>query len=338
MKVEDVRRGLSAMTVKELREMVKKYNATVAIQRYTSMKKAELIEEMLKKGVIEKLKSAPELKKAPEKKKPPAPEIEEDEPKKAPSKEEFEKKEFFKRYNFKVGDNIIVPTRDGSVWKITSIEPKWIRINSPRLGVNKKMFYTQANKFKPEQAPYKATQKQVEESRKKEPEEKAPPAKIVIEEDEPKKAPKKKGPSKPSEPIFRLTDQERLAAMSPDERLKALQEILADLEKEKKKLQDKPPPEKEKKKVKELPPPEIKKKLKDLAKVMLDKTVRNQRSALNASTSPAGLRRAIDVFKDNIKRLEKMDEPYNFMVDNLELFKRRLEKARERLRTLLRKK
>ena len=79
MKVEDMRSGLSAMTVKELRAMVKKYNADVAIQRYSSMKKADLIEAMLKKGVIEKLTKAPELKKAPVKK---------EEPKKAPVKKE----------------------------------------------------------------------------------------------------------------------------------------------------------------------------------------------------------------------------------------------------------
>jgi hypothetical protein len=55
---------LRKRNLKELRAIVKKYNADVMIKRYSTMKKADLIEAMLKKEVMAKIKSAPELKPA----------------------------------------------------------------------------------------------------------------------------------------------------------------------------------------------------------------------------------------------------------------------------------
>jgi len=77
---------LKKKTVKELRAIVKKYNADVSIRRYSTMKKDDLIEAMLAKEVMSKIKDAPEVKPAPAPTKRPRVEveIEEDEPVQGP--------------------------------------------------------------------------------------------------------------------------------------------------------------------------------------------------------------------------------------------------------------
>ena len=58
---------LRKKNLKELRAIVKKYNADVMIRGYSKMKKDDLIEAMISKDVMKKIKDAPELK---EEKKP----------------------------------------------------------------------------------------------------------------------------------------------------------------------------------------------------------------------------------------------------------------------------
>jgi len=67
---------LKKKTVKELRAIVKKYNADVSIRRYSTMKKDDLIEAMLAKEVMSKIKDAPEVKPAPAPTKRPRVEVE----------------------------------------------------------------------------------------------------------------------------------------------------------------------------------------------------------------------------------------------------------------------
>ncbi len=58
---------LTKMTLPRLRAIVKKYDADVIISGYSKMKKKDLVERMLEKDVMKKLKGAEEIK-APEKK------------------------------------------------------------------------------------------------------------------------------------------------------------------------------------------------------------------------------------------------------------------------------
>jgi hypothetical protein len=149
---------LESHPVKNLKDILRKMKQEVG--SYSKMKKAELIDrimELKKKGFpvpkVEKYVK-PDRKK-PEPKKP--------EPKKT-TQTDLEKKKFFDHYKFKVGDEVVVPRRNWLIFKIESIEPKYLRMKSigerskaapksllketpPTGGVTKLMYYTQANKL-----------------------------------------------------------------------------------------------------------------------------------------------------------------------------------------------
>ena len=62
-----VREALEKMTLPRLRAIVKKYDADVIISKYSKMKKKDLVERMLEKDVMKKLKGAEETQAAPKK-------------------------------------------------------------------------------------------------------------------------------------------------------------------------------------------------------------------------------------------------------------------------------
>jgi hypothetical protein len=278
MSRDDVRRGLSAMTLPELKSMVRKYNATVAIQKYSKMKKAELIEEMLKKGVVEILRTAPEIKKkltttAPKKQKVKV-EIEEEEEEKPKKRKPVSRPPAQAKKDCEEGkrDCDVCEARFGE-----EVGTKCRRAKKP------------------------------------------PPAK------KPATAPKKSGPA-----TKRLTDQERRKLLSEDEQIKELEKELAKLEERREELKKAPPKKEPRKKVLATPPEEKRLEMKKV-RDSLTTTFNDPRSAMNASTNPAGLARAIRAFRKKVEKLEELDRPFNVNQDSIALYRRFLKKAERRL-------
>ena len=142
---------------------------------YGTLKKADLIDLMLE---FKDLFSHIKMYKPPERKKPvPKPKpvlkpkekpkeksVDKEKEKEKEEKQKQEKEKFFKNYNFKIGDKIIVPVRSDTIqWTITDITPKYIKIFSPKVdkkGIRPYEYYTVNNKIEdPKKKIYKVKEK-----------------------------------------------------------------------------------------------------------------------------------------------------------------------------------
>lgn len=163
---------LESHPVVNLKKILK--NMKQDIGAYSKMKKADLVNRILelkKKGYpVPKV----EMYKKPERKKNAPVQgprnlmkgfgIKRTE--KKPESMNTQKKKFFEHYKFKIGNEVVIPDRGFSVWKILSIEPKFLNIQSlnrvhhtapdtlkkeglekSEKVIKKRMYYTVANKL-----------------------------------------------------------------------------------------------------------------------------------------------------------------------------------------------